>query len=130
MTCDLEAKAICLEIIGYLSHVEWDGTLTAVVLCEIGTAECDLQDGGKALQNDQTIVEAHFVFACVWAFGGCLAVEKTADHRAQFSRYWVSEWKTIAFPDQVRDTLDGICSTCTTPANVHPPQEPLHLPFA
>ena len=53
------------------------------------------------MQTDQKIVEAYFVFACIWAFGGCLAVEKTADHRAQFSQYWVLAWKTVTFPDQV-----------------------------
>ena len=60
-----------------------------------------LQDGVKAVQTDQKVVEACFVFACVWAFGGCLAVEKTADHCALFSKYWVQEWKTVLFPDQV-----------------------------
>lgn len=59
------------------------------------------------MQLDQKTVEAYFVFACIWAFGGCLAVEKTADYRAQFSQYWVLEWKTVAFPDQVPCILRG-----------------------
>jgi len=63
--------------------------------------QLSLQDGGKTVHTDQRVVEAYFVFACVWAFGGCLAVEKTADHRTQFSKYWVQEWKTVTFPDQV-----------------------------
>ncbi len=86
--------------------MEWPCALTAVVFsCYRKVARCILQDGGKAGQLDQKIVEAYFVFACIWAFGGCLAVEKTADHRAQFSQYWVMEWKTVTFPDQVRCIL-------------------------
>lgn len=53
------------------------------------------------MQTDPKILEACFVFACVWACGGCLAVEKTTDHRALFSKYWVQEWKVVPFPDQV-----------------------------
>ena len=88
-----------------MNHVQWGHTLTALVLHVIMFCKefpgCNLQDGGKAVQLDQKIVEAYFVFACIWAFGGCLAVEKSADHRALFSQYWVMEWKTVTFPNQV-----------------------------
>ena len=70
-----------------------------------------LQEGAKAAHADQKIVEAFFVFACIWAFGGCLAVEKTVDYRALFSKYWVQEWKTVTFPDQVPATLQSCVPT-------------------
>ena len=43
----------------------------------------------------------NFVFACVWAFGGCMLVDKVSDYRSQFSKWWTAEWKTITFPEKV-----------------------------
>ena len=105
LTVVLSLHIICLVMAWLRMFVQCDYTRTSVVI----TARmvygqhtgCDSQDGGKIVQLDQKTVEAYFVFACIWAFGGCLAVEKTADHRAQFSQYWVLEWKTVTFPDQV-----------------------------
>lgn len=50
---------------------------------------------------DKKLLEYHFVFACVWAFGGTMLVDKVYDYRTQFSRWWVQEWKNVHFPDQV-----------------------------
>ena len=50
---------------------------------------------------DKRLLEAHFVFACVWAFGGTMLVDKVADYRALFSRWWTMEYKAITFPDKV-----------------------------
>ena len=47
-------------------------------------------------------MEYQFAFACIWAFGGALSADKVADHRAGFSKWWVTEWKNVSFPDQVR----------------------------
>jgi dynein heavy chain len=49
---------------------------------------------------DKKLLEHHFVFACIWAFGGCMLVDKVTDHRAAFSRWWVSEWKAVPFPEK------------------------------
>ncbi|KAK9866454.1 hypothetical protein WJX84_011662 [Apatococcus fuscideae] len=49
---------------------------------------------------DKKIAEMNFVFACVWAFGGCMLVDKVSDYRTQFSKWWTSEWKTITFPEK------------------------------
>lgn len=38
---------------------------------------------------DKKLLEYHFVFACVWAFGGCMLVDKVYDYRTQFSKWWV-----------------------------------------
>ena len=52
-------------------------------------------------QPDKRLLEAQFVFACVWAFGGTMLVDKVADYRALFSRWWTQEFKAISFPDKV-----------------------------
>jgi hypothetical protein len=50
-------------------------------------------------------MEAYFVFASIWAFGGCMLMDNTNDYRAQFSKWWTEEWKTILFPEQVIATF-------------------------
>ncbi|KAA6419077.1 MAG: flagellar outer dynein arm heavy chain beta [Trebouxia sp. A1-2] len=35
---------------------------------------------------DKKLLEHQFVFACVWAFGGCMLVDKVSDYRTQFSK--------------------------------------------
>ena len=42
------------------------------------------------------------MFACVWAFGGTMLVDKTSDYRAKFSKWWTLEWKAVPFPEGVR----------------------------
>lgn len=49
---------------------------------------------------DKKLVEFQFVFACVWAFGATMLQDKTVDFRTQFSKWWVSEWKTVNFPEK------------------------------
>ncbi|KAL4450636.1 hypothetical protein ABPG77_000992 [Micractinium sp. CCAP 211/92] len=49
---------------------------------------------------DKKLLEYHFVFACIWAFGGCLLVDKLNDYRQQFSRWWLSEHKSVVFPQE------------------------------
>ena len=51
---------------------------------------------------DKKLLEYQIVFACVWAFGGCMLVDKVSDYRTQFSKWWVSEWKNVQFPEKVR----------------------------
>ena len=49
---------------------------------------------------DRKLLEAQFVFACVWAIGGCMLVDKVVDFRTQFSKWWMSEWKSVFYPDK------------------------------
>jgi dynein heavy chain len=49
---------------------------------------------------DKKVLEAQFNFACVWALGGCMLVDKTVDYRTQFSKWWVSEWKSVFWPER------------------------------
>ena len=47
------------------------------------------------------IYELYFVFAAVWAFGGSMFQDQLIDYRVEFSKWWVSEFKTVKFPSQV-----------------------------
>jgi hypothetical protein len=49
---------------------------------------------------DKKLLEYHFVFACVWSFGGCMLVDKVSDYRTAFSKWWISEWKNVQFPEK------------------------------
>lgn len=50
---------------------------------------------------DKKLLEYQFVFACVWAFGGCMLVDKVSDYRTQFSKWWISEYKNVQYPEKV-----------------------------
>ena len=62
---------------------------------------------------DKKLLEHHFVFACCWAFGGCLLADKVTDHRLQFSRWWQSEFKAVAFPAEVSLLKQYVCGSCS-----------------
>lgn len=74
--------------------------LTIVVLLQIleGVLPTPTQRGASI---DKKLLELHFVFACIWAFGGCLLADKVSDCRQQFSRWWQLEHKTVVFPTEV-----------------------------
>jgi len=42
--------------------------------------------------------ELYFAFACIWAFGSALFKDQLIDWRNEFSRWWLSEFKTVKFP--------------------------------
>jgi dynein heavy chain len=65
--------------------------------------------GGAIPPLDRRLVETHFVFSCVWAFGGCLLVDRVADHRAAFAKWWAAEHKTVAFPPEVSKRRAACC---------------------
>lgn len=50
------------------------------------------EDGPKELY------ELYFVFASIWAFGSSLYFDGTVDYRAEFSKWWLNEFKTVKFP--------------------------------
>lgn len=52
---------------------------------------------------DKKLLEHQFVFACVWAFGATMLVDKVSDYRTQFSKWWTSEYKNVQFPEKVRE---------------------------
>ncbi|KAJ3180788.1 hypothetical protein HDU85_003867 [Gaertneriomyces sp. JEL0708] len=66
---------------------------------------CNLLEGLLTPQNtpkgcDKEWFEIYFVFACVWAFGGCVFQDQMVDYRVEFSKWWNSEFKTVKFPPQ------------------------------
>ena len=58
------------------------------------------------------VYELYFVFAAVWAFGGSMFQDQLVDYRVEFSKWWVTEFKTVKFPSQVRE-VHCVVSTFT-----------------
>ena len=44
------------------------------------------------------LYELFFVFACVWAYGSSLFHDGATDHRAEFSKWFIHEFKSVKFP--------------------------------
>ncbi|XP_074102149.1 dynein beta chain, ciliary [Cotesia typhae] len=44
--------------------------------------------------------ELYFAFACIWSFGSTLFKDQLIDWRNEFSKWWLSEFKTIKFPSE------------------------------
>uniref|UniRef100_A0A803WBL3 Dynein axonemal heavy chain 17 n=1 Tax=Ficedula albicollis TaxID=59894 RepID=A0A803WBL3_FICAL len=62
--------------------------------------ECFLTPKNVPPDSPREQYELFFVFACIWAFGGALFQDQLVDHRAQFSKWWLGEFKAIKFPSQ------------------------------
>ncbi|NXE69982.1 DYH17 protein, partial [Calcarius ornatus] len=62
--------------------------------------ECFLTPQNVPPDSPREQYELFFVFACIWAFGGALFQDQLVDHRQQFSKWWLSEFKAIKFPSQ------------------------------
>lgn len=66
---------------------------------------CHLLDSFLTPQNVPTDCpkewyEIYFVFSIIWAFGSTLFQDQIVDWRNEFSKWWVSEFKTVKFPSQ------------------------------
>ena len=65
-------------------------TMLSLMLTEENTPEgCGKED-----------YELYFAWCCVWAFGGALFKDQLVDWREEFSKWWVTEFKTVRFPPQ------------------------------
>uniref|UniRef100_A0A8C5IYP6 Dynein axonemal heavy chain 17 n=1 Tax=Junco hyemalis TaxID=40217 RepID=A0A8C5IYP6_JUNHY len=62
--------------------------------------ECFLTPQNVPPDSPREQYELFFVFACIWAFGGALFQDQLVDHRQQFSKWWLTEFKAIKFPSQ------------------------------
>ncbi|XP_005530761.1 PREDICTED: dynein heavy chain 17, axonemal [Pseudopodoces humilis] len=62
--------------------------------------ECFLTPKNIPADSPRELYELFFVFACIWAFGGALFQDQLVDHRQQFSKWWLSEFKAVKFPNQ------------------------------
>lgn len=43
--------------------------------------------------------EIYFIFAAIWGFGSSFHEDQQTDWRMEFSKFWISEYQTIQFPD-------------------------------
>ncbi|NWV39884.1 DYH17 protein, partial [Grantiella picta] len=62
--------------------------------------ECFLTPKNVPPDSPREDYELYFVFACAWAFGAALFQDQLVDHRQMFSKWWLSEFKTVKFPSQ------------------------------
>eukprot|EP00057_Strongylocentrotus_purpuratus_P020000 XP_011674474.1 PREDICTED: dynein beta chain, ciliary-like [Strongylocentrotus purpuratus] len=62
--------------------------------------ECLLTPENTPVDCPKELYELYFVFASIWAFGGSMFQDQLVDYRAEFSKWWITEFKTIKFPNQ------------------------------
>ncbi|KAK7475395.1 hypothetical protein BaRGS_00033345, partial [Batillaria attramentaria] len=74
--------------IAEISHVQ--------MLCHL--LECLLTPENTPPDCPKELYELYFVFSCVWAFGSCMFQDQLVDHRVEFTKWWVTDFKTIKFP--------------------------------
>ena len=68
------------------------------MLCRL--LECMLTPTNTPADCPKELYEVYFVFACVWAFGSALFQDQLTDHRLEFSKWWITEFKSVKFPAQ------------------------------
>jgi dynein heavy chain len=68
------------------------------MLCRL--LECMLTATNTPPDCAKELYELYFVFACIWAFGSALFQDQITDHRLEFSKWWITEFKSIKFPVQ------------------------------
>uniref|UniRef100_A0A8C6C0I2 Dynein axonemal heavy chain 9 n=1 Tax=Monodon monoceros TaxID=40151 RepID=A0A8C6C0I2_MONMO len=68
------------------------------MLCHL--LECLLTDEDIPADCPKETYELYFVFAAIWAFGGAIVQDQLVDNRAEFSKWWLTEFKTVKFPSQ------------------------------
>ena len=66
------------------------------MLC--GLLECLLTPENTPPDCPKDHYELYFVFACIWAFGSALFQDQLVDHRVEFSKWWLTDFKTVKFP--------------------------------
>ncbi|KAL0984038.1 hypothetical protein UPYG_G00136240 [Umbra pygmaea] len=68
------------------------------MLCHL--LDCLLTAENTPPDSPKELYELYFVFATIWAFGGAMFQDQLVDYRVEFSKWWVTEFKTIKFPSQ------------------------------
>ncbi|VVC32244.1 Hypothetical protein CINCED_3A002285 [Cinara cedri] len=66
------------------------------MLCTL--LECLLVPTNCPLDTTRDVYETYFVFACIWAFGSATFQDQVIDWRIEFSKWWLSEFRTIKIP--------------------------------
>ncbi|KAM8815016.1 dynein axonemal heavy chain 9 [Rhynchonycteris naso] len=67
-------------------------------LCHL--LECLLTQENVPADGPKETYELYFVFAAIWALGGALTRDQLVDYRAEFSKWWLAEFKAVKFPAQ------------------------------
>ncbi|XP_038180482.1 dynein heavy chain 9, axonemal [Arvicola amphibius] len=62
--------------------------------------ECLLTKEDIPADCPKEMYELYFVFAAIWAFGSAMVQDQLVDYRAEFSKWWLTEFKTVKFPSQ------------------------------
>ncbi|VDI07166.1 dynein heavy chain, axonemal [Mytilus galloprovincialis] len=60
--------------------------------------ECLLTEENIPQDSPKELYELYFAFACIWAFGGVMFQDQLVDYRIEFSKWWITEFKTVKFP--------------------------------
>ncbi|XP_032945882.1 dynein axonemal heavy chain 9 [Rhinolophus ferrumequinum] len=68
------------------------------MLCHL--LECLLTKEDIPEDSPKETYELYFVFAAIWAFGGAMIQDQLVDYRAEFSKWWLTEFKAVKFPSQ------------------------------
>ena len=76
------------------------GMNLATTICKVLEGIIPMEQVRGAPAPDKKLLEYQFVFATVWAIGGALKVDKVRDFKNEFSAWWVSEWKTVQYPEK------------------------------
>uniref|UniRef100_A0A2K6EEB1 Dynein axonemal heavy chain 9 n=1 Tax=Propithecus coquereli TaxID=379532 RepID=A0A2K6EEB1_PROCO len=71
---------------------------TVQMVCHL--LECLLTKEDIPVDCPREIYELYFVFAAIWALGGAMVQDQLVDYRAEFSKWWLTEFKTVKFPSQ------------------------------
>ena len=65
-------------------------------LCQL--LECLVVPQNIPSDATKELYELYFVFALVWAYGSAIALEANIDHRTEFSKWFMTEFKTVEWP--------------------------------
>ncbi|KAB1264843.1 Dynein heavy chain 9; axonemal [Camelus dromedarius] len=71
---------------------------TVQTLCHL--LECLLAEEAVPADCPKETYELYFVFAAIWALGGAMVRDQLMDHQAEFSKWWLTQFKTVKFPSQ------------------------------
>lgn len=61
--------------------------------------DCLLTSDNLPANSPKEWYEIYFIFAVIWGFGSCLHEDQQTDWRAEFSKFWISEFQNVTFPE-------------------------------
>ena len=66
------------------------------LLCNL--LDCLITNENCPADSPKEVLEIYFVFCSIWAFGSACYQDQTMDHRLDFSKWWINEFKYVKFP--------------------------------